>query len=220
MKARRRFDALAFGVLGASALLTAAVYGRLPARLAVHFDLRGNPNGWMDVEIGAWIVPAIGLVVLSCLRAADRFFPLGDASSAREARASVPPSALVVTALSLAAVQLLILYVALVPDVSVGRASAGVLGLVWGFFALVLPRARRNALFGVRTPWTLTSDEIWARTHRVAGYAFAGAALLSFAAAAAGGPSALPVSTASALAAGLVPAAYSWWLARQIHRVR
>lgn len=31
---------------------------------------------------------------------------------------------------------------------------------------LLLPHIKRNWFFGIRTPWTLSSDEDWARTHR------------------------------------------------------
>jgi uncharacterized membrane protein len=36
-----------------------------------------------------------------------------------------------------------------------------------------LPRARQNWWFGIRTPWTLTNERVWTRTHRVAGYLLA-----------------------------------------------
>lgn len=35
-----------------------------------------------------------------------------------------------------------------------------------------LPKTRRNFVIGVRTPWTLTSDLAWERTHRFAGRLF------------------------------------------------
>jgi uncharacterized membrane protein len=35
-----------------------------------------------------------------------------------------------------------------------------------------LPKTRRNFVFGVLTPWTLTSDLAWERTHRFAGRLF------------------------------------------------
>jgi uncharacterized membrane protein len=35
-----------------------------------------------------------------------------------------------------------------------------------------LPRARPNWWFGIRTPWTLSNDRVWERTHRVGGYLF------------------------------------------------
>jgi len=36
----------------------------------------------------------------------------------------------------------------------------------------LLPRARPNWFVGIRTPWTLSSDRVWEKTHRLAGYVF------------------------------------------------
>jgi uncharacterized membrane protein len=33
----------------------------------------------------------------------------------------------------------------------------------------VLPRVRANWWIGIRTPWTLSSDEVWRRTHLIGG---------------------------------------------------
>jgi uncharacterized membrane protein len=42
----------------------------------------------------------------------------------------------------------------------------------------LLPRARSNWFFGIRTPWTLSSDRVWERTHRVSGYLMIGCGIL------------------------------------------
>jgi uncharacterized membrane protein len=42
----------------------------------------------------------------------------------------------------------------------------------------VLPRARPNWFFGIRTPWTLSSDRVWERTHRLGGRAMVVAGLI------------------------------------------
>jgi uncharacterized membrane protein len=44
---------------------------------------------------------------------------------------------------------------------------------------LLVERARRNYFIGIRTPWTLASDEVWARTHRLGGKLFKIAAILT-----------------------------------------
>lgn len=41
-------------------------------------------------------------------------------------------------------------------------------GLVLMAFAPLLPHIDRNPVIGVRTPWTLNSDYVWKRTHRMA----------------------------------------------------
>jgi uncharacterized membrane protein len=48
------------------------------------------------------------------------------------------------------------------------------LGLGILFIALgnVLPRVEPNWFVGIRTPWTLSSDTVWRRTHRTGGWTF------------------------------------------------
>jgi uncharacterized membrane protein len=59
------------------------------------------------------------------------------------------------------------------------------------FFALlgnVLGKVRRNFWIGVRTPWTLASETVWERTHRVAAWLFLAGGLAGFVAVLAGAP--------------------------------
>ena len=49
------------------------------------------------------------------------------------------------------------------------NASIGVLIIVIGNF---LGKVTKNFFVGIRTPWTLASDEVWFRTHRLAGVSF------------------------------------------------
>jgi len=39
-------------------------------------------------------------------------------------------------------------------------------------FGVVMAKIRPNWFVGIRTPWTLTSQESWTRTHRVGGWLF------------------------------------------------
>ena len=50
-----------------------------------------------------------------------------------------------------------------------GPSRAGVTFVVIGN---LIPRARPNWFVGIRTPWTLSSDRVWEKTHRIGGYAF------------------------------------------------
>ena len=75
-----------------------------------------------------------------------------------------------------------------------------------------MPRVRRNPWIGVRTPWTMASDENWARTHRFAGYTMTGGGLCAVVAALAGAPA---VGLAFILVGSFAPAVYSWRIARR-----
>lgn len=53
---------------------------------------------------------------------------------------------------------------------------ARVLSIFIGFMFIItgnfLPKAKRNYTMGIRTPWTLDSDYVWEKTHRLGGYTF------------------------------------------------
>jgi len=57
-------------------------------------------------------------------------------------------------------------------------AAAGALFIVIGNY---LPKTRSSFMFGIRTPWTLSSDIAWEKTHRLAGPLFMAAGALGMA---------------------------------------
>lgn len=48
-------------------------------------------------------------------------------------------------------------------------------GLLFATLGNYLGKSKRNFFLGIRTPWTLASDEVWRRTHRLGGWVMVGA---------------------------------------------
>ncbi|HRJ40988.1 MAG: SdpI family protein [Caldilineaceae bacterium] len=57
-------------------------------------------------------------------------------------------------------------------NVSVGRFVPVGIGLMFLVIGRYMGRIRSNFLFGIRTPWTLTSELSWQKTHRLGGRLF------------------------------------------------
>jgi uncharacterized membrane protein len=210
----RRTDWFSLGTIAVTALATAAIYDSLPARIATHFDLSGQPNGWMPRPVAAAFGPVAALVLWAMVRFVPRALPtteqrrLGDAGPALVAA---------LMAVFMAIVQVIILAVALTPTIEITRVIWLAVGGLFLALGLVLPRIRRNGVIGIRTPWTMTSDENWARTHRVAGYSMAvGGVLAGLAGLLVPPPAGGVVAIACVLASSILPAAYSLLLARRL----
>lgn len=207
-----RWDGVAVLSLVCSAMMTVAVYDRLPDPIATHFDLHGQPNGWMPRAMGAWFAPVFGLALWLFVRFVPKVLPASEKKRLPDGQLALVSS---LTALFLVAVHALVLYVALVPGASLMRPVWLLLGAFFVALGLVLPRVKRNAFVGIRTAWTLTSDENWARSNRVGGYSMVvggiGAALAGILGGATGGV----VAIAFLLGSALVPAVYSLVLARR-----
>lgn len=205
-------DLLGIGANGLAAAASAAVYGALPDPMAVHFDFHGTPNGFMPRAIGAWFMPVFGLAMWAFVRYLARILP-----SAEKKRLGESSLALVaaMTSVFLAVVHVLILRVALVPGASITQGIWFAMGALWIALGLILPRIRRNPIVGVRTPWTLTSDENWARTQRVAGYTMVSGGCVGVLAALVGGLVAGIVAITAMIGSSLAPAVYSLIYARR-----
>jgi immunity protein, SdpI family len=192
---------------------SALVWTRLPDRVPVHWDAHGTVNGYGSRFAGALMLPAAMLGLWLLLRVLPRIDP----RRANYAKFADTYDLIVNSLVALFLVMhLALLASALGWPVSMERVAPVLVGLQFLILGNALPRARPNWWFGIRTPWTLSNDRVWARTHRVAGYllAGAGAVLLLIGAFA-------PTSLAFALGVGAVVAAsvgslvYSYFAWRQ-----
>ena len=75
----------------------------------------------------------------------------------------------------LALIHISLVGIALGWPLSISRVMPALIGILFLVLGNALPRARPNWWFGIRTPWTLSNDRVWERTHRVGGYLLFGA---------------------------------------------
>lgn len=213
MTRARFWDTVTLAAIAAAGLATALVYQRLPERVATHFDIHGTADGWMPRIVGAWFMPVFMLGLWALLAGVRVLLPKDDRERVGRGLYAFVIAAVVVV---LAVVHGLILYVAIVPEtIPMTKVVMFLVALLFVALGLVMPRVRRNPILGVRTAWTLTSDENWARTHRFAGYAMVIGGLVAAIAALVGGASGAVLALLAMIASGIVPVGYSLLLARR-----
>lgn len=154
-------------------LLSAWAWGQIPAaaRIPTHFGSNGRPNGYSGKSVALLLIPGIALVTVALLAVLPRIDPRRP-NLDRSARAYGAVMLLVVAILAYAHASIVL--------GAVGRpfGTAGVLGvviLVAVLFIVIgnyLGKIRSNFFFGIRTPWTLSSEQSWNRTHRLGGRLF------------------------------------------------
>lgn len=203
-------DAITLALLSGTAAITAAIYSRLPARVPTHFDLYGHPDAWMSKPIGATLLLGFGVVTWLLVRFGAAILPHG---MRERLRASPVSAAALLTTALFAALHLLVLWAAMNNAASIGRPLGLALGAYWIVLAQVLPRVRRNPILGIRTAWTLTSDENWARTHRFASATFTLGGIVAVLAAILAAPA---VSLIAILVSALVPVVWSFIVAHRL----
>ena len=110
--------------------------------------------------------------------------------------------------------QILMLVSALGAVIDVSRAVEGGVCLLIALLGNVLGKVRRNFFVGIRTPWTIASEQVWNATHRFAAKTFFAGGLLGLLAVILRAPFWLPVT--AILVAALIPAIYSLVFYKQL----
>ncbi len=167
-------------IIAAAVVASAVVYPRLPETIPTHWNMDGQPDGWSSRAFGAWITPVILLTMWGFVRVLPAIDPRG-ANYAKfgDAFEAIIDSLM----LFLLGMHILLLRAGLGHPAPMQRAVPFGVGILLIVIGNLLPRARPNWFVGIRTPWTLSSDRVWEKTHRFGGRVFvAGGLLISIAA--------------------------------------
>lgn len=151
---------VAGGLVALSAVVSVVAGPSLPDRLVTRWNAAGQPDGSMATALA--LFPALSAAVSGTFLVIPRIDPFGaNIAAFRDAydRFAAP----VVAFLFVVHVGVVAFNLGYVDDVS---------ALVVGAVGDLLPRAEPNWFVGIRTPWTLSSEAVWDRTHEVGGLLF------------------------------------------------
>jgi|SRR5580700_3756570 uncharacterized membrane protein len=206
-----RENLLALILVLAGFALTAALYGQMPDPVPTHWNLRGVADGFTPKPWGPFLMPLTNAGVLGLMLGLRAFAPR-EMPVERFARVYTVLTAAVVAFLAL--VEALTSLAALGVAVNMSRALGLGTGLLFVVLGNFMGKLTRNFFVGIRTPWTLVSDEVWLRTHRLGGKLFVAAGVVTLAAAFT--DAGLHVMLAAVLTAALVSAVYSYVVYRKL----
>ena len=139
------------------------------ARIAVHFDASGVPNGYVGMQLGLFMLPVWTLVTTALLCVIPIVEPrrFNLAASAKFYKACW-----IGVILILAYAHAAIVLTAMQVPVDIPHATLEAVALLYIVLGNYMGKTRSNFFAGVRTPWILSSDYSWEKTHRLTGRLF------------------------------------------------
>jgi len=141
-------------------------YPKMPEQMASHWNAQGAVDGYMSRFLGLFLFPfiATGLTLLFIA------IPLIDPLKSNIAKFRKYYDWFVVLFL-LFFQYLYVLTILWNKNISFDlmRALLPATGILFFYIGIMVLNAKRNYLVGIRTPWTLASDEVWNRTHLCGG---------------------------------------------------
>ncbi|HIS77449.1 MAG TPA: SdpI family protein [Candidatus Merdivicinus excrementipullorum] len=173
-------------------LLTAAVYPAYPDVIPVHYNIEGvvdRYGGKIELFILPLIVLTLGPVFWILTSLAKK--SIGPEKLSREEQKARNQKAISISRLVFLGVFNVLTIFFLVTawkdsqadsgkmTLDALRLTAALLGVMDILLGNILPKCRQNSMMGVRTPWTLESEEVWYKTHRLGGFLMVGGGVLS-----------------------------------------
>jgi uncharacterized membrane protein len=144
------------------------VYPKLPDKIPTHWNATGQADGFSG-RSGVFIIPVMYLVISILL------FILPFMEVFRENMLKIYKyySAFKI----IFGVFFTVLFIAtILPnfgyDINVSYIVMWMISFMFIGLGIILPKLKRNFMFGIRTGWTLSSDEVWDKTHKLGGILF------------------------------------------------
>lgn len=180
------------------------VWDQLPAEIATHFGENGEPNGWSSKPMAVIGIPLIMLAVQWCCA----FFTGVDPKRDNISDKMFTLVLWIAPVISVFACGSMYLYAF---DNSINTTTIGILmmGVVFIVIGNYMPKMKQSYTLGIKLPWTLESEENWNRTHRLAGYIWLAAGVITIVA---GFLQMFWMSFVALLGATIIPTVYSYRL--------
>jgi uncharacterized membrane protein len=159
------------GLVFAAAALAVSIwaYPRLPATVPTHWNLRGEVDGYSSRLMAVALMPGVILIMTGIFLVLPRIDPRG-ANYAK----FLDTYWLLMNGLLAFMVALHVVFIAkgLGAAVNITRVVTIGGGLMFVLLGNYLGRVQSNWFLGIRTPWTLSSETVWRKTHRTAAWLF------------------------------------------------
>jgi uncharacterized membrane protein len=144
-------------------------YMHFPERVVTHWGFNGEPNGYSNKAIGAFLCPFISIFMYILFY----FLPILDPK--KENYPKFSKSYFLIRNYLLIFILLFSILIGMYNlgfDLSIGKSISILVGILFIAIGNSIKDIQQNFFIGIRTPWTLSSEKVWDKTHLLFGKLF------------------------------------------------
>jgi uncharacterized membrane protein len=156
---------IVLSLIAIAVIAGAVLWNQLPDPMASHWDANDQVNGTMPKFWGVFMMPLITLGLFALLTFIPNLDPLK--ANVAQFRETFNLFIVLIAAFMLYVHTLTLLWSLGYTSFQMSSALLPALGLLFMFVGYLLRKAKRNFFIGIRTPWTLSSDTVWDKTHQL-----------------------------------------------------
>jgi uncharacterized membrane protein len=164
-------------MIAAALLLSLMVYPQLPDQVASHWNASDQVDGTMPRFWGVFLMPLLALGMLGLFLLIPAIDPLK--ANIAQFRRTFNVFIVLILAFLLYMHVLTIAWNLGFQGFHMSTAMLPAMGLLFIFIGAMLRVAKRNFFIGIRTPWTLSSDRVWDKTHRLGAVLFVASGVIA-----------------------------------------
>ncbi|MDD5750277.1 MAG: SdpI family protein [Candidatus Pacebacteria bacterium] len=184
----------------------------IPDQLPTHWNAQGQIDGYSSKPVAVFLLMGVLLAMYVLMLVLPRLDPFRKNYEHFEKQYYVLRLALTIFFVAL---YIFTLLAAAGYEVDIRNFMIPGFSLLFIVIGFMIPKMKRNYFVGIKTPWTLQSEEVWNKTHKMAGKCFIAAGILCFFTLWVGNW-AFGIFMAIILLAALAPVVYSYLLYRKL----
>ena len=144
-------------------------YPQMPEKMASHWNIKGEVDGYLSKFWGLFLMPIILIGVVLIYLIVPRIDPL---KKNIEKFRKYFDGFIILLLLFLFYLYALTIFWNLGLKFDIGQAIIPALAILFYYCGILLEKTKRNWFIGIRTPWTLSNDMVWEKTHKIGGKLF------------------------------------------------
>lgn len=153
----------------ASFVLSGYYYPRMQESVVTHWNISGEPDGYSGKLFGLFLVPVLLLILCVFLYYIPHIDPLR--ANVAKFRKYYDRFILLFAAFMFYVHAIVVLW-NLGYEFNFGQAVVPAFSALFYYVGVLVKNAKMNWFIGIRTPWTLSSEKVWDKTHKTGGDMF------------------------------------------------
>lgn len=141
------------------------LWNQLPEQMASHWNINDQVDGYMSKFWGVYMMPLVTIGMFLIFLIIPNIDPLK--ANIAEFRGTFNLFIAFIVGFMVYIHALTLRWNLGYTNLGIGKAMLPAMGILFFIIGSMLRKAKRNWFIGIRTPWTLSSDNVWDKTHQL-----------------------------------------------------
>jgi uncharacterized membrane protein len=172
----RKSNLIILGIILVSFIIGGYFYQQMPAQIASHWNEGGEVNGYMPKFWGVFLMPIISVILFLMFLIIPKIDPLKE--NLKKFRKYFD-GFIIILMLFFLYIYILTIFWNLGSRFNMTLFMLPAMSILFYYCGILIENSKQNWFIGIRTPWTLSSEKIWEKTHKLGGKLFKAAAVIS-----------------------------------------